>query len=92
MEVEYTDSMSAYYSDTHPNMEALQIRLLRKAPSWKKMKMMADLNESAQKLALAGLRSRHPEASEKELHRRLADLLLGEDLALKVYGEINNAG
>jgi len=38
------------------------------------------------------LRSRHPEASEKELHRRLADLLLGEDLALKVYGEINNAG
>jgi len=84
--------MSAYYSDTHPNMEALQIRLLRKAPSWKKMKMMADLNESAQKLALAGLRSRHPEASEKELHRRLADLLLGEDLALKVYGEINNAG
>jgi hypothetical protein len=83
--------MSAYYSDTHPNMEALQIRLLRETPSWKKMKMMVDLNESAQKLALAGLRTRHPEANEKELRRRLADLLLGEDMAFKVYGDIDNA-
>ncbi len=83
--------MSAYYSDTHPNMEALQIRLLRETPSWKKMKMMVDLNESAQKLALAGLRTRHPEANEKELRRRLADLLLGEDVAFKVYGDIDNA-
>ena len=83
--------MSAYYTDTHPNMEALQIRLLREVPSWKKMKMMVDLNESVQKLALAGLRTRHPEANEKELRRRLADLLLGEDVAFKVYGDIDNA-
>ena len=83
--------MSAYYTDTHPNMEALQIRLLREVPSWKKMKMMVDLNESAQKLALARLRTRHPEANEKELRRRLADLLLGEDVAFKVYGDIDNA-
>ena len=79
--------MSGYYSDTHPEMEALQIKLLREAPPWRKMEMLVSLNASAQELALAGLRRRYPEASPSELRRRLADLLLGEDLARKVYGD-----
>jgi hypothetical protein len=83
--------MTALYSDTHPKMEALQIRLLREAPPWRKMEMLAGLNASAKSLALAGLRQRYPQASEGELRRRLADLLLGEDLARKVYGELKNA-
>ncbi len=78
--------MSGYYSDTHPKMEALQIKLLQEVPSWQKMEMLVSLNASAQELALAGLRRRYPEASLSELRRRLADLLLGEDLARKVYG------
>jgi len=68
-------------------MEALQIKLLREVPSWRKMEMLVSLNASAQELALAGLHRRYPEASQSELHRRLADLLLGEELARKVYGE-----
>jgi len=36
-------------------------------------------------LALAGLRSQYPESSETELRRRLAGLLLGEEIAYKVY-------
>lgn len=83
--------MSPYYSDTHPEMEALQIRLLRETPAWRKMELLAGLNRAAQNLALAGLRRRHPDASEGELRRRLADLLLGEDLARKVYGDLNDA-
>jgi len=79
--------MSAYYSDTHPKMEALQIKLLREAPAWRKMEMLVSLNASAQELALAGLRRRYPNASPGELRRRLADILLGQDLARKVYGE-----
>jgi hypothetical protein len=86
----YTKPMSAPYSDTHPRMEALQIRLLRETPPWRKMEMLAGLNESAKALALAGLRKRYPGASEGELRRRLAGLLLGDELACKVYGEINN--
>lgn len=35
----------------------------------------------------AGLRRRYPDASEHEIRRRLADLLLGEELAKRVYGE-----
>ena len=83
--------MSVLYSDTHPKMEALQIQLLRQATPTRKMEMLAQLNASARTLALMGLRSRYPQASEAELRRRLADLLLGEELALRVYGDINDA-
>jgi hypothetical protein len=84
--------MPPLYSDTHPKMEALHIRLLRESPPWRKMEMLAGLNATARTLALAGLRQRYPQASEDELHRRLADLVLGPDLARKVYGEPEHAG
>ena len=83
--------MSALYSDTDPKMEALQIWLLRAAPAWRKLEMLAQLNSSARLLALSGLRQRHPQAGEGELRRRLAGLLLGEELARKVYGELKDA-
>jgi hypothetical protein len=79
--------MTSLYSDTHPKMEALQIQLWRQASPTHKMNMLAQLNSSARLLALTGLRSQYPRASEAELRRKLADLLLGEDLARKVYGE-----
>jgi hypothetical protein len=82
--------MSVLYSDTHPKMETLQIQLWRQASPTRKMHMLAQLNACAHMLALAGLRSRYPQASEVELRRRLADLLLGKELASKVYGEIND--
>ena len=80
--------MTALYSDTHPKMEALQIKLLREVPVWRKMEMLAQLNASAQTLALSGLRQRHPIASENELRRRMAGLLLGDEIAQKVYGDL----
>jgi hypothetical protein len=49
------------------------------------MQMLAQLNQSARLLELAGLRSQYPESSETELRRRLAGLLLGEEIAYKVY-------
>jgi hypothetical protein len=72
-------------------MEALQVQLLHSAPSWRKMEMLAGLNASARKLALAGLHQRYPQAGEAELKRRVADLLLGPDLARKVVGGVDNA-
>ena len=78
--------MRAYSSDMHPQMEALQIRLLREATPCRKIQMMAELNAAAKTLALAGLRRRYPHSGEAELRRKLADLLLGEEMARKVYG------
>jgi hypothetical protein len=84
----YTRPMSTLSSDTHPKMEALQIELWRQATPARKMQMLAQLNASAHRLALTGLRSQYPQASESELRRRLAGLLLGDETARKVYGEI----
>ncbi|OIN97425.1 MAG: hypothetical protein COS37_06320 [Anaerolineae bacterium CG03_land_8_20_14_0_80_58_20] len=83
--------MGAIFSDTHPKMETLQIQLWRQASPTRKMHMLAQLNASAHTLALMGLRSRYPQASEGELRRRLAGLILGDELARKVYGEIGHA-
>jgi hypothetical protein len=82
--------MTPLYSDTHPDIEALQIQLLRETPGWRKMEMLAELNAAARLLALSGLRQRYPDASENELQRRLAGLLFGENLAEKVYGELKD--
>jgi hypothetical protein len=84
-------AMTTLYPYTHPKMEALQLQLLRQASPTPKMNMLAQLNAAARLLALTGPRSRYPQAGEPELRRRLADLLLGKDLARKVYGEIIHA-
>ncbi|MGQ9814780.1 MAG: hypothetical protein ACUVR3_06455 [Candidatus Roseilinea sp.] len=83
--------MTTLFSDTHPKIEALQIQLWRQASPTRKMNMLAQLNASVRMLALAGLRMQYPQASEAELRRKLADLLLGKDLAHKVYGENSHA-
>lgn len=83
--------MCALSPDTHPRMEALQVELWRQASPTRKMDMLAQLNRSARMLALAGLRSRYPRAGELELLRRLAGLILGEETACRVYGEIPGA-
>ena len=36
--------------------------------------------------SLAGLRQRNPEANDEELKRLLADIVLGPELAARVYG------
>ena len=83
--------MTQLYSDTHPKIEAIQIQLWREASPTRKMNMVAQLNATVRLLALSGLRSRFPQASESELQRRLADLILGDELARKVFGEANYA-
>jgi hypothetical protein len=83
--------MAPLYTDTDPKMEMLQIQLWRQASPTQKMNMLAQLNAAAQIIALTGLRSRYPQASEAELRRKLADLLLGKELAYKVYGDFSHA-
>jgi hypothetical protein len=73
-------------SDTHPKIEAYQLELLRQAPPWRKAHMVGQMYQTVKQLAYQGLRQRHPQADEAELRRRLADLLLGAELALQVYG------
>jgi hypothetical protein len=87
----YYNVMSKLASDTHSKMEALQIELWRQASPIHKMNQLAQLNAAARLLAQTGLRAQYPQASESELRFKLASLLLGDELANKVYGEPEDA-
>ena len=78
--------MTTLSTDTRPDAERVQIELLRQAPAWRKLHMVAQMNSTLRTLALCGLRERYPHATPDELRRRLADLWLGPELAEKVYG------
>jgi hypothetical protein len=77
--------MSVLYSDTHPKIERMQIELIRRMPTWKKFSIVDGLNEAVKTLAIAGIKQRHPQATPEQIHRMLAELMLGRELAKKVY-------
>ena len=79
--------MSTLSADTSPEIEEFQIQRLRHMPSWRKMALMSDMSRTVQTLALAGLRQRYPDDTPDQRRRRLADLLLGPELAARVYGD-----
>ncbi len=80
--------MTNFLSDTSPEAEAMLYELLRRASPARKLEMVGELNATVRLLAMAGLRQRHPQADEAELRRRLADLLLGPELARRAYGPL----
>jgi hypothetical protein len=73
-------------SDTRPEIAVLQRSLLRQAGPARKLAMLGQMNQTVKTLALSGLRSRYPADSPEMLRRRLADLVLGPELARMVYG------
>jgi hypothetical protein len=73
-------------SDTSPEIERLQIERLRQLPPWRKLALVGEMNQTVRTLALAGLRQRYPEDTPAQRQRRLADLVLGSELASRVYG------
>jgi hypothetical protein len=78
--------MPEQLSDTSPDAMRVLVGLLREAPAWRKAQMVDEMTLAVRQLVMSGLRSRHPDATEEQLRRRLADLLLGPELALRAYG------
>ncbi|MCB9882324.1 MAG: hypothetical protein H6834_11085 [Planctomycetes bacterium] len=76
--------------DTSPEAERVMISLLRQASPTRKFQMIDENRRLMIAAALSGLRSRHPADSEAKLRRRLADLLLGEELARAAYGPLES--
>ena len=73
-------------SDTSPKIEQIQLEQLRRMPAWRKLALVAEMNQTVRTLALAGLRQRYPDEATSQQQRRLADLLLGSELAARAYG------
>jgi hypothetical protein len=85
----YRGKMGTYFPDTHPKAEAVQIALIRQAPTWRRAYLMGSLNHAVRTAAYQGLKARYPHEPDQLLRRRLADILLGKELALKVYGPLS---
>jgi hypothetical protein len=72
--------------DTSPEAEQVLIKLLRETPAWRRLQLTDQMSASVRALCKAGIRRRHPGASDQEIRRRFADLYLGPELAAKAYG------
>lgn len=77
-------------TDTHQEIDALQLALLRQVPPWRKAHMLGQMYQTTKQLTMAGLRHRYPNETEARLRYQLAELLLGPELAREVYGEAND--
>ena len=77
--------MTRLWEDTDPETERVLLEMLAKAPAWRKLQMVGEMNRAVRELALIGLRRRHPVDTEEQIRRRLATLLLGDELAEGVW-------
>lgn len=74
--------------DTSPEQLRRYHDLLRSLTPAERAKKAAALSSSVRKLALAGLRQRHPHATPHELTVRLCVRLYGRDFAARVFGQL----
>lgn len=77
--------MTTLSADTDPRIEKIQIELLRQVSPERKFQMVSQMNHTVRVFMIAGLKKRNPNISPELLRRMLADLLLGEELAGKVF-------
>ena len=72
---------SAAVSDTSPEAEEVLLQLIRKAPPWRKLEVVSDLNRTLRELVLSELSERYPHRSDEELRFLLAERLYGAEVA-----------
>ena len=72
-------------TDTTRHAERMQLMAWRSMSTVQRAQLVAGAARTVRAIALAGLRQRHPGASESEIVARLALLTLGPSLARRVY-------
>lgn len=73
-------------SDTSSETQNILLDLIRQAPVWKRLRIVADLNQTLRLLATSDLRRLYPHASEEEIHLRLASRWLKREEVMAAYG------
>jgi len=74
--------------DTAPAAKARYYELLRSLPADRRMQAMLRLSRAVRELALAGIRERHPTATDAELRVRLTVRVYGRDVARRLFGSV----
>jgi hypothetical protein len=83
--VQGDEPSGALSADTTRHAERLQVMAWRSMSSVQRAQLVAGAARTVRAIALAGLRQRHPGASEAEIVARLALLTLGPSLAHRAY-------
>jgi hypothetical protein len=74
--------------DTPAGALARYQELLRAQSPEERLAQAMALTSAVRELTVAGIRQRHPDASERELRARLAVRLYGRDAALRMFGDV----
>ncbi|MBI3447414.1 MAG: hypothetical protein HY049_00630 [Acidobacteria bacterium] len=73
--------------DTSAEAERIQLELWRQMSPAEKLHLVSEISRAADTMCLAGIRMRHPEASDREIFLRFAIIRLGAELAGRAYPE-----
>lgn len=73
-------------ADTSPDVAQLLVERWRSMTPIDKFRAVDAANRSVEALSAAGVRQRHPEASDEEVRRRVIALRIGRELSIAAYG------
>jgi len=76
--------MKTQSSDTSPEVERVQIELLRKAGKTRRLQLGLQLSGEASEMAQRAIRRAHPDLSELEAKLLFVEVTYGKDLANRV--------
>jgi len=71
--------------DTTPDAERVYWEIMQRLSGARKLEMAMEMSENMRRIALAGIRQRHPEYNEDEVRRALLLVLQGREIYRQVY-------
>ncbi len=73
-------------NDTSEEADRFLMDAYRRMSIAEKARRISELNRTVERLAVTGIRARHPEATEREVRLRLAALRYGQEFVLEAFG------
>ena len=68
-------------TDTSPEAYAVQLELVRRMPSIKRLRMAFALSRQLRRMSMSAIRRRHPEFDENAVRLKFIELTYGKSLA-----------
>ncbi|MFH1244914.1 MAG: hypothetical protein V1662_00325 [Candidatus Omnitrophota bacterium] len=86
------ENMSAYLSDTNPEIEEVQISLIRQAGTAERVARMRSLSQTTINLSRRAIFRAHPEYTERELDVAFVSLHYGREVASRLAEYLTRKG
>lgn len=74
--------------DTDREAHAVQIELLKGLGGPGRVALLASMSDQAREITRSGIRARHPEYSEEQVHQAFSRLILGAELYEQAYADL----